>query len=118
MDKERAIREVHEIKQVMEETRNRSDRGKYWIVPGLALLAMLISGLFPFLAPVIAICLIVGGVIIWRRNNEQIMKAIAVGIIAVGIVILLVTLFVILGLVAYSTSGIMESSQTVVPHHN
>lgn len=114
MDKDQALHEVQEIKQVMEESRKRSGRGKYWIGPALALLAMVISGLVPPLAPVIAIGLLVGGVITWRRSSEPLMKAIATGVVAVGIVLLLMTLFVILGLVAFHT-GVQGPTITITP---
>lgn len=114
MERDRALRDVDEIKQVMHESRKRFGHGKYWIGPALALLAILISGLVPPLAPVIAIGLLVGGVIAWRRSDESIMKAIAAGIIAVGIVLLLATLFVILGLVALHVSSV-SSTTTITP---
>lgn len=104
MDKDQALREVQEIKQIMDESRKRAGRGKYWIGIAIALLAMAISGLVPPSAPIIAIGLLIGGVITWRRSSEPIMKAIAAGIVTVGIILLLMTLFVVLGLMAFHTS--------------
>jgi hypothetical protein len=40
MDRDQAVQEVHEIKQVMEESRRRSSRGKCWIIVAAALLTM------------------------------------------------------------------------------
>jgi Mg2+/citrate symporter len=103
MEKEEALRDIHEIKQVMEESQRRTRRGKYWIGLALALVAIvIISGLIPYLGPVFGIGLIVGGVIAWRRSDDSFMKAIAAAIIAVGIVLTLATLFVIFGLMAFT----------------
>ncbi len=115
MDREQACREIQEIKQVMEESRKRSSRGKYWITPVLALLALIVSALVPPLAPVIAIGLIIVGVIIWRRSSDSVMKAISAGIVGVGIVLLLVVLFIVAGLMAFQVSGVTGTHETVVP---
>ena len=116
MDKDQALREVHEIRQVMEESRKRTNRGKYWIVIAAAVLAMVVSGLIPPLAPVIGLGMIAAGIIIWRRNDETLMKGIAAGLIAIGIVLVLLAVFVIIGLVAYQTvGGPFPANETVVP---
>ncbi len=115
MDRDQALQEVHEIKQVMEESRRRSSRGKCWIIIAAALLAMVISGIVPPLAPIIGIGMIVGGIIVWRKNSDPVIKAIAAGVCAVGIVLILVTVFVVIGLVAYNVSGIFPAQETIVP---
>ncbi len=106
MDKDQAIQEVQEIKQVMDEARQRSNRRNYWILPVCAIAAMIVSALIPPLAPIIGVGFLVSGIIIWRRSGESIIKALAAGMVGIGIMMLLMTLFVVLGLMAYHTSGV------------
>jgi len=116
MEKEEALRDIHEIKQVMEESQRRTRHGKYWIGLALALVAVVvISGLIPYLGPVFSIGLIVGGVIAWRRSDDSTMKTIAAAIIAVGIVLTLATLFVIFGLMAFYISTDTMTSHGSLP---
>ena len=117
MDKDQALLDVQEIKQTMEASRKHFDRRKYWIVPLVALLAIIVCGLFPILSPFIAAGMLAGGIILWRRSRDPVMKAFAVGIIAGGIIILMVILFAVLGLVAYGVFGGAggPAAQTVIP---
>ena len=104
MDKGEAIHEVEEIKRVIDDTHKRSDHRKYWFVLAIALAAMIVCGFVPVLAPLIGIGFIVGGVIAWRRSNDSLGKAIAIGALVIGIVLVLITLFVVFGLMAWHTS--------------
>ena len=104
MDKDEAIHEVEEIKRVIDDTHKRSDHRKYWFVLAIALAAMIVCGFVPVLAPLIGIGFIVGGVIAWRRSNDSLGKAIAIGALVIGIVLVLITLFVVFGLMAWHTS--------------
>ena len=111
MDKDEALREVEEIKQVIDDSRKQSNRRKYWISAVIALAAVVISGLvLPILAPIIAIGLVVGGIIARRRSSDPVMKAIATGAVAIGIVALILTLFVISGLMVWRTSTTTTST--------
>jgi Na+/H+-translocating membrane pyrophosphatase len=107
MDKDEAIHEVEEIKRVIDDTHKRSDHRKFWFVLAIALAAMLVCGFVPVLAPLIGIGFIVGGVIEWRRSSDSLGKAIAIGALVIGIVLVLITLFVIFeifGLMAWHTT--------------
>jgi uncharacterized membrane protein YhaH (DUF805 family) len=105
MDKDEAIHEVEEIKQVIADSRKRSDRRKYWIGAAIALAAVVISGLvIPIFAPIIAIGFIVGGIIARRQSSDPVIKAIAAGAIAIGITVIILTLLVIFGLMGWHTS--------------
>jgi hypothetical protein len=117
MDKDQAIRDVQEIKEVMQESRKRSGRGKYLIGPALALAAIIVSSIVPYLAPIMAIGLLVGGVITWRRNSETLMKVISVGIFAAGIVLIIMFILAMVGPGAYlfSSPGGPESAVTTTP---
>ncbi len=114
MDKDQALNEVKAIKQVMENSSKWSSRGKYWIGVLLTLLALVATGLIPFLAPIMGVGLLVGGIIAWRLASDSVMKSIAGGIIAVGIVLILLTVFVVTGLIGYSTST-TTTTVTIAP---
>ena len=104
MDKDEAIHEVEEIKRVIDDTHKRSDHRKYWFVLAIALAAMLVCGFVPVLAPLIGIGFIVGGVIEWRRSSDSLGKAIAIGALVIGIVLVLIGLFVIFSLLGWFTT--------------
>jgi hypothetical protein len=115
MDKDQAIREVHEIKQVIEESRKQSNRRQYWIVPALAIAAIIVSALMPPLAPVIGVGFVVAGVIIRRRAIDPIMKAIGLGVLVIGIVMILMTVLVVAGLMVFNIASVTRGPATVVP---
>ena len=116
MDKDEAIHEVEEIKRVIDDTHKRSDHRKYWFVLAIALAAMIVCGFVPVLAPLIGIGFIVGGVIEWRRSSDSLGKAIAIGALVIGIVLVLITLFVVFGLMAWHTSTTTTiHSATITP---
>jgi uncharacterized membrane protein YhaH (DUF805 family) len=118
MDKDEAIHEVEEIKQVIADSRKRSDRKKYWIVAAIALVAVVISGLvIPIFAPVIAIGLIVGGIIARRQSSDPVIKAIAAAAIAIGIIVIILTLLVIFFLMPWhtSTTTTINTVTTITP---
>jgi protein-S-isoprenylcysteine O-methyltransferase Ste14 len=105
MDKDQAVREVLEIKQIMENSRKKPNRSKYWIFPAIALVALVVCGIVPVFTPFIAIAFIVGGLVTWRRSSDSILKGTAAGIVAVGIVLLILTLIVIFGIMGYHASS-------------
>jgi hypothetical protein len=111
MDKDQAMQEVHEIKQVMDESRKRSSHFKYWIGPALSLLAIIISGLAPLFTPLFSVILVVVGIVTWRRNNELKMKVIAAVTITIGIALLLI----IVSLVGFHNITTTTSTTTVTP---
>ena len=118
MDKDEAIHEVEEIKQVIADSRKSSDRRKYWIGAAIALAVVVISGLvIPIFAPVIAIGLIVGGIIARRQSSDTVIKAIAAGAIAIGITVIILTLLVIFGLMVWhtSTATTINTVTTITP---
>jgi len=118
MDRDEAIHEVEEIKQVIADSRKRSDRRKYWIGAAIALAAVVISGLvIPIFAPVVGIGLIVGGIIARRQSSDPVIKAIAAGAIAIGITVIILTLLVIFGLMGWhtSTTTTINTVTTITP---
>jgi hypothetical protein len=105
MDKEQAIREVHEIKHIMEESQRRMGHSKYWICLALALLGIVVSAFVPVLGPVIGIGLIVGGIFTWRRSYDSTTKTISGVLIAAGIIVLfLATVFIAFGVMVFSST--------------
>jgi Mg2+/citrate symporter len=112
MEKDQALREVQEIKQVMEESRKRYSRNKIWWGIALIVLALVVSVIVPILIPIVAIGLLVSGIIIYRRADEQLLKSIATGAIAVGVLMILLTLLVVLGLMPYHF-GVITGSETI-----
>ena len=103
MDKDEAIHEVEEIKRVIDDTHKRSDHRKYWFVLAIAL-AVLVCVFAPVLAPLIGIGFIVGGVIARFRSNDSLGKALAIGAVVIGIVLVLIGLFVIFSLLGWLTT--------------
>jgi len=108
MDREQALRDVQEIKQVIDKSRKWSGRGKLWGIIALVVLAMVLSAIVPFLAPIIAIGFIGGGVVVYRRTDDSLTRGVAAGAIAIGIMMLLMTLLVVVGLISYSTSTTVQ----------
>jgi len=97
MDKDQALREVHEIKQVMDDSRRKSNRGYLWGGIAFIVAALVLSGIFPFLGPVLAVGLLAGGIITYRKTNDRLVRGIAGGAIAVGGIMLVAILLVLAG---------------------
>jgi predicted nucleic acid-binding Zn ribbon protein len=117
MEKDQALREVQEIKQVMDNSRKRHSRNNIWWGIVLIALAVVVSVIMPLLMPVVAIGLLVSGIIIYRGDNEQPLKSIAAGFIAVGASMILLTLLVVLALMPYpyhSSLAVIESEPILV----
>jgi hypothetical protein len=91
------------------------DRGRRttaaWVVA--ALLGVAVGLFFPPLLPVVAIALIVGGVSLRRGAATPAERATATAVIAGGVVLLVVSLVVILGLVSVDSGG--DSASAVAP---
>jgi hypothetical protein len=105
MEREEAVQEVREIKRIMEESRRQADRRTVWV--GLALLGLgiLATAVLPFLAPVVGIGLIVGGIVAYRRSEDSLARGVAAVAIGMGSLLLLLVVFVVLGLMAISVGG-------------
>jgi predicted nucleic acid-binding Zn ribbon protein len=114
MEKDQALREVQEIKQVMDNSRKRHSRNNIWWGIVLIALAVVVSVIMPLLMPVVAIGLLVSGIIIYRGTNEQPLKSIAAGFIAVGASMILLTLLVVLALTPYHSSLALIESESVI----
>ena len=119
MEKDQALREVQEIKQVMDNSRKRHSRNNIWWGIVLIALAVVVSVIMPLLMPVVAIGLLVSGIIIYRGTNEQPLKSIAAGAIAVGVSMILLTLLMVLALVFafipyHSSLALIESESVIV----
>lgn len=106
MNRDEAMRDLHDIKRVMEESRTKADTRSYWIGALALVLALpfilLLLVIMPPFAPLVGIGLVVAGIIMWRRHTELGMKAISGGMIAMGGVLVVLTILMIVGLVAYS----------------
>ena len=119
IDKNQAIRELHEIKQVMEKSRKRFNRGKYWLGPLVAVLSIFIAFLFfPFFAPVIGTGFLVGGIIAWRWAGDSTAKKIAAGVLfAVGIILILYSIILISVVGLYTTTTIPPTTTPLSYYH-
>jgi flagellar biosynthesis protein FliQ len=107
MEKDQALREVQEIKQIIEESRKQHSRNNVWWGIVLIALAVVVSVIMPLLMPVVAIGLLVSGIIIYRGANEQPLKSIATVMIVIGVLMILATVLLVLGLMPYH-SGVAE----------
>jgi hypothetical protein len=115
MDKDEAIHEVEEIKRVIDDTHKRSDHRKYWFALAAAL-AVLVCVFAPVLAPLIGIGFIVWGVTARLRSNDSLGKAIAIGALLIGIVLVIIGLFVIFSLMGWlTTTSTTIRSITITP---
>jgi predicted nucleic acid-binding Zn ribbon protein len=116
MEKDQALREIQEIRQVIEESRKRYRRNEIWWGIVLIALALVVSVIMPLLIPVVAIGLLVSGIIIYRGANEQPLKSIAAGAIAVGVLMILGTVLLVLALTPYHppSLALIESEPILV----
>jgi len=76
----------------------------------IILLSLFLSFVFPIVAPVLAVVLIVGGAFIYRHNTDVTTRTIAIAAIACGMMILLMIILISLFLIASrpSTSVFVE----------
>lgn len=104
MEKDEALRDVKEIKHIMEESRRRYSRAaSAWGIT-LIIVSIAVSIILPFLVPVVGIGLLIGGIIMYRRSNFPLAKGTAAGAIAIGVVMVLLTLIVVLFLMPFRPS--------------
>ena len=115
MERDDAVREVQDIKRIMEESR-RVRPG--YPVGGVALLvlALAVAVLQPLLLPVVAIALFVGGLTFYFKSGTPGERKLAIVAIVAGGALLIVGLLFVLGLMAGSSTP-EASAPTIVNQH-
>ncbi|MEX0763138.1 MAG: hypothetical protein WD333_11985 [Dehalococcoidia bacterium] len=114
MEQNRAFREVADIKRIMQDTRKRRSVSAPWGAAFLLIGAIAVVFLIPISAPAIAVALLVGGAVAYRRAADPVLKGISAAAMVLGGVILLAVAVALLGLVAYD-GGVVESSPNSMP---
>jgi uncharacterized membrane protein len=118
MDKDEALREVQEIKQVIDESRKVPsffEKNKFWVFAVIALIIMLTLFFGIYLTPFIGIVLIVIGVIVMRESTDPTTKAIAKGAVIIGIIALVLTAGILMFLWPVHSSSHTIVTSTVFP---
>jgi len=105
MEHDEAVREVHDIKRIMEESRRRTP--VRYPVGGLLLLAGAALAIIymPLLAPFVAAALVLGGIVFRRQSTDQGERRLAAIAIALGLFVLVAALLMTALLLAGRASG-------------